>query len=393
MGDSIGPVARIEACTQAIDGGDLDENDLAATFFSRGMAHDQRGEYVKAITDFDRTLRLDPADIDARMARAEAYVAVGSFEGARRDYRRVLMQAPDHTDARQGCVDVLVALELDDQIDQALDHQCAIVTIDALAYAQATHATGSELLDVSETEAAIQDLVWEIEAWRSRRDYDEAARAYSLARRLDADLLACLYTNYDAPLLDAYDRSVRPDVYADEAARPTLDELNVILDSDPLDPIALRERGLLYMQVSGFKQAIEDFDLALENDPYPEQARAIRGLAWWIYYRYVLALDDLDQAMSMGEDNVVLHLARGLALEQLRRFDEAVHELDFVIADLPNETSDADVLWMKSLAYSVRSSAKLKMGDPDGDWEQDFDRYWDLSGEYVRLVKAHCVAD
>lgn len=288
---------------------------------------------------------------------------------------------------------MLLAMDLDNQTEQALDHQCAIVTFDALAYAQAMHATGSELLDVSEIEAAIQDLVWEIETWRSRRDYDKAANAYSLARRLDADILACLYTNYDAPLLDAYDRSVRPDAYVEDAARPTLDELNIILDSHPLDPTALRERGLLYIQISGFERAIEDFDRAMDSDPHPEQARAVRGLAWWVYYRYELALDDLGQAMSMGEEHVVLHLARGLALEQLRRFDEAVDELNLVIADLPDETSDVDVLRMKSLAYSVRSIAKLKMGDPDGDWEQDFDQYWDLAGKSISLAKAHCAVD
>ena len=79
-------------------------------------------------------------------------------------------------------------------------------------------------------------------------------------------LLACHYTNYDAffcwkSMTEVFVR----EAYADDAVRPTLDELNAILRRTiPLIPIALRERvALIYMQVSlAYHQAIEDFRIA-----------------------------------------------------------------------------------------------------------------------------------
>lgn len=288
---------------------------------------------------------------------------------------------------------MLLALELEDQTEQALNHQCAIVTFDPLAYAEATHATGSTLLDVSEIESAIQGLVWEIEAWRSRRDYDKAAHAYSLARRLDADLLACRYTSYDAILLEAYDRSVRPEVYADAAIRPTFDELNAILADNPLDPVALRERGLLYMQVSAFEKAIEDFDQAILSDHHPEQIYALKGMVWLVGWGYDSAFHDLELALHGGADATPFHLARAQVLRRVGYHAEAVHILDMVIEALPDHSSDPAKIWMRSIAFNTRGSAKMHLGGTSELGIDDMATSFDLNGDYADAMDAQCGRD
>ena len=363
LGDNIGPQARFEACTLAIDGGDLDENDLGAAHRARGAVYNQRGEHEKALSDFLRAYQIDRTDIAALTGTADSLFAWGNIEKARQFYRLALLQAPQDPDARQGCTDVLLAMGLEDQTEQALDHQCAIVIFDAQAHAEATRDTGTEQLDVRVTRALVRDLVWQMNRhifnFDLDFDFDKAAHAYSMARRIDAEFLACINPISLMWLLEAYDQSVRPEAYADDAIRPTLDELNDILAYDPLDSIALRERGLLYAQVLGIRQAIDDFDDAIQTDPHPEQILALKGMALSAdLFRPEPAFAVLEQAMAAGADGPYLHLSHGSLLGKLGHYEEAIAELTLVLDGLPENPEDPVDLRMKREALSFRGGAK-----------------------------------
>ena len=51
--------------------------------------------YSEAIAAFTEAIRLNPDDIEAYLARAEAYAAMGEYEKAQADYDTVLEKAGD----------------------------------------------------------------------------------------------------------------------------------------------------------------------------------------------------------------------------------------------------------------------------------------------------------
>jgi len=271
---------------------------------------------------------------------------------------------------------------------------CVLVT--ALAAGWSAYGEDEDTFD------EVRDAVQEIVTWRSYRDYERAASAYGQARRLDPEYLFCTYERLygvDAILFDIYDRSLRPDVYGPDARRPTFEELNVVLDRDPFDPVALRERGLIYIHVGAFGLAYRDFERAIRTDPHPEQAKALRALASGSHIGVTsrdndnpaTSLDNLDSAMSDGTGGVALYFARGLSLEKLGYFTEAFGEFDLVIAALPNDPSDPNDIWLKTVTLHVRANTKAMIMDPT--WEEDFDAYLDISETLFRAYEARCQLD
>lgn len=50
----------IEYCTRAIQSGELSDEDLVITFYTRGVAYYYKGEYDPALRDFDQAIKLNP---------------------------------------------------------------------------------------------------------------------------------------------------------------------------------------------------------------------------------------------------------------------------------------------------------------------------------------------
>jgi serine/threonine protein kinase/tetratricopeptide (TPR) repeat protein len=82
-------------------------------------------------------------------------------------------------------------------------------------------------------------------------------------------------------------------------------------------------RGYVLGQAGKREQARDDFTAALERDPGFVTAYVNRGLTRLELKEYAPALDDFDRAVSLGRDDAFLHAGRGMALEALRRHEEA----------------------------------------------------------------------
>jgi tetratricopeptide (TPR) repeat protein len=85
----------IRSCSVIIQEGTKTGPDLSAVFYNRGNAHRSKGDYDRAIQDYDEALRIEPDDEDILNNRGVAYRSKGQIDRAIQDYDRAIQLRPD----------------------------------------------------------------------------------------------------------------------------------------------------------------------------------------------------------------------------------------------------------------------------------------------------------
>jgi len=80
----------IRLLTRALDSGRIAQGDLGAAHFDRGLAWANRGEYDKAIADYDDAIRFNPHLADAYHSRGVAWVKKGEYDKAIADFDQAI---------------------------------------------------------------------------------------------------------------------------------------------------------------------------------------------------------------------------------------------------------------------------------------------------------------
>jgi len=89
------PDIRIDGCTAMIRApGEIDAN-RAAAFTNRGIAYMDKGDFDRAIHDFDQAIRLNPDDADAFGYRGSAYDQKGDDKRAVQDFNQAIQMNPN----------------------------------------------------------------------------------------------------------------------------------------------------------------------------------------------------------------------------------------------------------------------------------------------------------
>ena len=69
-------------------------SDYARAFNNRGVAYQKKGEYDRAIKDFDEAIRLNPDNASAFVNRAKTYGSTGEYDRSVRDYGEAIRLKP-----------------------------------------------------------------------------------------------------------------------------------------------------------------------------------------------------------------------------------------------------------------------------------------------------------
>ena len=90
---------RLHYCSRAIQSGRLPDQQLAGTFYNRGIAYFDKGDHDRAIQDYTQALRLNPNFAAAFNNRGNAYAAKDDYDRAIQDYTQALRLNPNFTAA------------------------------------------------------------------------------------------------------------------------------------------------------------------------------------------------------------------------------------------------------------------------------------------------------
>ncbi len=88
------PERRVAPCTALIDAPDTDPDLRAQAFFLRGVSYARRGEFQRAISDYDAAIRIAPQYASALNNRANAYRNLGKPSQGLPDIEQALTISP-----------------------------------------------------------------------------------------------------------------------------------------------------------------------------------------------------------------------------------------------------------------------------------------------------------
>jgi tetratricopeptide (TPR) repeat protein len=231
----------VRGCTLVIDG--RGEGIKQAAYVNRGVAYRQKGEFDKAIADYDHALKMNQKDTRAYYNRANAYFGKGELERALADYSRSIELTPTNANAymNRGIVQ-----RQRGEYDLAIADFNRVIQLNP-SYEEAYYNRGGAFFDKGELEHAIADYSRFITA--SPKD----AKAY-----INRGLVYRQKGEYDLAITD-YNRAI---------------ELN------PEEASAFNNRGNVYFDKREYDRAIEDYNRAIELNPKDADAYNNRASAY-----------------------------------------------------------------------------------------------------------------
>lgn len=155
---------------------------------------------------------------------------------------------------------------------------------------------------------------------------------------------------FDRPKLEAWSDGPQP--LAKQYARAALalpgsvhndhasiEEVDVLLSSQPDDPALRNDRGLFLLARGRPDEALIEFDRVIALDPTSSVAHFNRGTALADLGRHEDAVLAYDAAIALQPSDAVTHYNRGFSLDELNRLDEAIAAYEAAIALDPSQVS------------------------------------------------------
>jgi len=93
-GNVFSPDQQINGCTAAIQSGRGMEHGASGGYTSRGVAYRDKGDYDRAIADYNEAIRLDPKNSIAYGNRGNVYKDKGDYDRAIADYNEAIRLDP-----------------------------------------------------------------------------------------------------------------------------------------------------------------------------------------------------------------------------------------------------------------------------------------------------------
>ena len=93
------PDLLIEGCTAVIQAGKYTGKGLAFAFNNRGIAYQTKGQYDRAVQDYDQAIKLDPNYAQAFVNRGFTYAIKAQHDRALEDYDHAIKLNPHSAEA------------------------------------------------------------------------------------------------------------------------------------------------------------------------------------------------------------------------------------------------------------------------------------------------------
>ncbi len=268
--------AKVEACSEMLDHGQLDTTARARAYTARADAYGELGKFDLALGDYGRALDLVAFDAFVFHSRAVALGRLGRNVDALKDLDRALMLRPEYGIAYETRARVLLDLAMTAPPD-----------------ARAAHL--AQALDDADRALALEGP-------------DDQARLHTSRGRVRFYL-----GRVDAAIAD-FDRA---------------------LALQPDDLVALSLRGAAFADTGDFEHAIADFSSLLRLKPATRVVRSARAYSYFQSQQYALALADLERVLTEAPSDMAAKYCHGAA--RIRTGDAGGRaEVDSVVLQRPD---------------------------------------------------------
>ena len=192
----------IQGCETVIKSARETPANISNAFFNRGLSYKNKGQYDRAIEDYDQAIKLNPHYTDAFNNRGVAYKNKGQYDRAIQDYDQAIKLNPNFVFAfsNRG-----VAYGKKGQYDRAIEDYDQAIKLNP-NYAESFNNRGIAYTDKGQYDRAIQDFDQAIKlnpnyalafynrgiAYGKKGQYDRAIQDYDQAIKLnpnDADAI------------------------------------------------------------------------------------------------------------------------------------------------------------------------------------------------------------
>ena len=290
----------------------------AEAYNTRGVAHNEKGEFDLAMTDFNKAIELDPDFAKAYINRGAIYIEKGAFDLAIPDFDKAIELDPDDVAAYSNRGTAYANTGRFDLAVQDLHKAVELKPDDANEYA----SRGTAYIGTGEFDLAIRDLDKAIE--------------------LDPNLAKAHFMRGSTHM-----KKGDPDL--------AIQDLDKAIELDPDDAISYANRGFAHVKKGELDLAIQDFDKAIELNPSDANAYNSRGVVHINKGDPDLAIRDLDKAIALNPNFAEAHYIRGMVHRAKGDLEQAAQDFGKAIELNPD-----------AVAYYNRGRTWLLLGE----WER-----------------------
>ena len=334
----------IEICSQIINHPDAGDEIKADTLLNRANSYDNKGEYDRAIQDYDKAIELNPNDAEAYNNRGVAYENKEEYDRAIQDFDKAIELNPNDAEAYRNRG---IAYEHKEEHDRAIqDFDKAIE------------------LDPNDAEAYRDRGI----AYEHKEEFDRAIKDYDKAIELNPKYIEA-YNNRGIAYGNKkeYDRAIQD---FDKAT-----ELN------PNDTIAYYNRGIVYERKNEHGRAIQNYSKIIEINPKHVEAYNSRGIAYNYKGEYDKAIQDFDKVIELKSNYAKAYNNRGTAYANKNEYGQAIQNYDKAIKINPN---DAEIYFNRGVAYRRKGEHDRAI--------QDYDKAIEIKPNYAKAIHNRAIA-
>lgn len=291
--------------------------DQSIIYFWRGSAYHFKGNIDDAISDYTKSVDLQPNYFEAYNDRGLAYLDRKDFDRALNDFNESLRLKPDNAETYN---DRGVLYLQRGDFDLALNDFNESIDIEP-NYISAYNNRGN--------------------AYLFKEDYDQALSNYEHVIKYKPD--SGIYYNRGLVYLNKrdYDRAIN--------------DFGQSISLEPDNFKAYRKRGLAYLNKNDPDRAIPDFDQSIKLESNNNEAFRNRGASYAKKSDYDRAIADFNQAINLSPDDVRAYYNRGCVYRSKGDYDNAIADQTEVLKRDPKNID----------AYLCRADSYADKGEVD----------------------------
>lgn len=132
-----------------------------------------------------------------------------------------------------------------------------------------------------------------------------------------------------------------------------VDTFSALLELDPDNPDAYKNRGVAYMKLNQYDLAIHDFERTREIIPNLKGLYSNLGVAWYYKSDYAKAIENYDKEISISPDSHYAYFNRAICRAELKDYTRSLADIQ--------KTLELEPAFY--LAYCLKGDLYLNMGN------------------------------